>query len=170
MLQLKEDIIRIFLWSIITVMMYGVVVYAITLALMRALLIYRYRNYKTKYFSSKSYYKQIILLSGVILYVYGACFYNFHFLGLLPMLLFFSNLLTNIGRFYIYENDRLILIEDLSNKYVITDIKMKDGKTTIRGYHIRSLDNKEMEFNSDAVEGKFLTSHLIKETKEEIVA
>lgn len=157
MLQLEEDIMKIFLWSIITVTMYGVVIYSISMIITRLYLMHRFKKIKTKYVNYKAFRKQIILLSVVILYLYGACYNNSIFIGLLPMLLFFSKKLTNIGRFYIYDNNRLLIIKDISNEYQIKEVIQKGNKISLQEVHTRNLDIKETVYIMDPEESKFLS-------------
>lgn len=170
MQQLEGDIIRIFIWSIIIVMMYGVIIYSLTLILTRIFLLNQYRQCKIKYYNNKAFGRQIRFLSGVIIYVYIVCLYNYHFLGLIPMFLFFSNILTNLGRLYILDQDYLLLIEDFSKEYRVVEIKGKDDKLLIGVVNTRSQEKKEMELNADPMENKFLMGFLAKEVTEEVVA
>lgn len=157
MLQLKEDIMKIFLWSIITVTMYGVVIYSISMIITRLYLMHRFKKIKIKYVNHKAFRKQIILLSVVILYLYGACYSNSIFIGLLPMLLFFSKKLTNIGRFYIYDNNRLLIIKDISNEYQVKEVIQKGNKISLQEIHTRYLDVKETVYIMNPEESKFLS-------------
>jgi hypothetical protein len=170
MIQLKEGIMKIFLWSIITVTMYGVVIYAITLVITRIFQIYHYKDIKIKYINMKAFRREIFLLTGVILYLYGACYYNSIFIGLLPMLIFFSKSLTNLGRFYIYENGRLLMIDGVSNQYQVKGFSQQDNKVIIQEVNTRSLDLKETVFDIDSGESKFLMGFFIKEATEMEVA
>ncbi len=157
MLQLEEDIMKIFLWSIITVTMYGVVIYSISMIITRLYLMHQFKKIKVKYVNHKAFRKQIILLSVVILYLYGACYNNSIFIGLLPMLLFFSKKLTNIGRFYIYDNNRLLIIKDISNEYQVKEVIQKGNKISLQEVHTRNLDIKETVYIMDPEESKFLS-------------
>ena len=170
MQQLNENIMKIFLWSIITVTMYGVVIYSITLILTRLYLMHRFKKIKIKYHDQKALAKQMILLFAVILYLYGACYYNSIFIGLLPMLLFFSKKLTNIGRFYIYEKDRILIIEDISNEYLVKEVNKIGNQISLQGMHTRSLDIKVSVFNMTSEERKFLNKHFLKNANEMEVA
>lgn len=174
-LQLNENIMKIFLWSIILVFMYGIVIYSITKVLSKLLLIYQFRDNKVKFINNRIFGRQILLLTVFVLYLYGICYSSSYFLGLLPMFLFFSNKLTNPGRFYVYHNERLLVIEDFSKEYYITDIKIEDGMLYAKKVNTINLDEKNIKFSLDSEESKFLTEIFSKEQEtkeatEEVVA
>lgn len=168
--QFKDDIIRIFLWSIFIVIMYGVVIYSITMEIHRILLICQYRNNKLKYISNKAFIKQNVLLGLVIIYLYGICYYNSQFIGLLPMFLFFSNILTDMGRFYVYDNQVLIMIEDISKEYLVKEFNLSEQKLFIQENDRSCQGTIEVTYKMDAEEIKFLSDYLIKDTDKMEVA
>jgi hypothetical protein len=156
MLQLKEDIMSIFLWSIFTIMMYGLVVYAISLVITRLYLIYQFRNCKVKYLNRPIFVRQMLLLTVAIAYLYVACYYNAHFLGLLPMFLFFGKKLTNVGKVYLYVDEKLLLIDDTAKEYLVHDIDIKAGKVAIQEINTRNLDILKIQYKMHPEEKKFL--------------
>jgi hypothetical protein len=163
MLQLKEDIMSIFLWSIFTIMMYGLVLYSISLVITRLYLIYQFRENKVKYINRNILLRQLLLLTIVIIYLYGACYYNAHLLGVLPIFLFFGKKLTQIGRLYVYEEDGLKLIDDTAKEYFIRDIDLRGGKISIQEMNSRNLERKEVQYNMHPEEKKFLAGILAKD-------
>jgi hypothetical protein len=156
-LQLNNDMIRIFLWSIFIVMTYGLIIYAITLEINRILLILQYRDYKIKYISNKAFMKQNILLGTAILYLYGVCYTNYQFIGMLPMFLFFGNEITNMGRFYVYKNECLYLFEDITKEYQVKEFHLEEKKLAIREMESKSEHITEITYNMDEEEIKFLS-------------
>jgi len=170
MLQLKEDIMSIFLWSIFTIMMYGLVVYAISMLITRLFMIYQFRDNKVKYFNRKVLLKQLLLLTFVITYLYGACYYNSHLLGLLPMLLFFGKMLIHIGRFYVYTDGRLLMFDDRSIEYLVQDINLGEEKIERQEFNTRNLTIKEVQFTMHFQEKKFLAGIIAKEEDQKDVA
>ena len=170
MQQLNEDIMSIFLWSVFTVMMYGMIIYSISLVITRLFLLYQYKNNKAKYINKKVLRRQTFLLIGSILYLYVACYDNSNFLGLLPMFLFFSKLLTNAGRFYIYEQNRLLLIDDMAKEYLVKVINPGDGKIEVLEINTRNTDIKELTYKIHSKESKFLAEFFIMKVDEKEVA
>lgn len=156
MLQLEEDVMSIFLWSIFIILMYGLLVYAISLVITRIYLIHRYRKCKLKYVNRPVLVRQIILLIAVIVYLYGACYYNAHLMGLLPLLLFFGKKLTNVGKLYFYEDERLILINDAAKECLVRDIDIETGKVMIQEMNTRSSEVIRIQYKMDPEEKKFL--------------
>jgi hypothetical protein len=170
MQQLNEDIMSIFLWSVFTIMMYGMIIYSISLVISRLFLLYQYKSNKDKYINTQVLRRQIVLLIGAMLYLYGACYYNSNFLGLLPMFLFFSKLLTDAGRFYIYEKDSLLMIEDMAKEYLVKVINQVDGKIEVIEINTRNTDRKELTYKLHSKESKFLSDFFMKEVEEKEVA
>lgn len=156
MLQLEEDVMSIFLWSIFIILMYGLVVYAVSLVITRVYLICWYKKCKMKYMNQSVFVRQIILLTAVIVYLYGACYYNAHLMGLLPLLLFFGKKLTNMGKVYFYEDERLILINDAAKECLVRDIDIETGIVTIQEMNIRNSEVIRIQYKMDPEEKKFL--------------
>lgn len=157
MQQLNNDMIRIFIWSIFIVMVYGVIIYSLTLEIKRVLLLYLYRGYKVKYISNRAFIKQNILLGVAILYVFGACYYSSDFLGLIPMLLFFSKSLINMGRFYVWDNEQLIMAEDISKEYQVISFNPNEKKLSVREIDTKTHNTIEAVYQMEEEEIKFLT-------------
>lgn len=157
MQQLNNDMIRIFIWSIFIVMVYGVIIYSLTLEIKRVLLLYLYRGYKVKYISNRAFIKQNILLGVAILYVFGACYYSSDFLGLIPMLLFFSKSLINMGRFYVWDNEHLIMAEDISKEYQVISFNPNEKKLSVREIDTKTHNTIEAVYQMEEEEIKFLT-------------
>jgi hypothetical protein len=108
--------------------------------------------------------KQNILLGIVVLYMYGICYINVIFLGLLPLLLFFCNILPNMGRFYVYiNNEGLIMAEDLSKKYRVKDFNPEEKKLLLQSVNSTSSDTVEAVYKMDEEEIKFLSDIFIKD-------
>jgi hypothetical protein len=163
MLQLNEDIMSIFLWSIFTIMMYGLVLYSITMVLSRVYMIYQFRANKVKYLNRQVFLRQLLLLAFVITYLYGACYYNAHLLGLLPLLLFFGKKLTQLGSFYVVAGEKLMLIDDIAKEYFVRDINLPVGKIEIQENNTRNLEIKVIEYKMRPEEKKFLAVVFAKE-------
>jgi hypothetical protein len=167
MQQLNNDIMRIFLWSIFTATMYVVVIYSITLGIKRVLVLHQYKDNNIKYISNRNFVKQLLLLGGIILYLYGACYVNSIFLGLLPMLLFFSNTLIDMGRLYIYEKDQLLMFEDISKEYQVIDFDLSENKLSIEETGKSSHKTIGNIYIMDEEENKFLSGFFVNKTVQE---
>jgi hypothetical protein len=163
MQQLKEYIMKVFVWSIFTIILYVVITYSVTLHLKRILLAYQYRDYNLKYLSNKAIKKQIFLLFVAIIYLYGLCYYSSNFIGLVPVFIFFSKELMSMGRFYVYVHGQLYMIEDLSKEYIVSDFDKELKKLVIAETTSGSHRALEAAYSMDTEEIQFLARFFYKE-------
>jgi hypothetical protein len=91
-----------------------------------------------------------------MLYVYGVCYYNSIFVGLLPMLIFFGGPLINIGRFYVYDKEHLIMMEDISKEYHVISFDESESKLTFQSVNSESNAVMEAVYKMDSREIDFL--------------
>ncbi len=165
--QLKEDIVKTFIWSIITAVMYMIVIYSVTLYLKRRLLLYQYRDYNLKYINNSIIMKQTLMLFGTILYLYGLCYYSFIFIGLMPIFIFFSGILMNMGRFYVYIKGQLHMVEDITKEYIVIDFDPKEKKLFLQDISFKdhkSLVSLESTYNMDEEEIQFLNRFFVNDS------
>lgn len=162
MQQLREQIMKVFLWSIFTVILYVVIIYSVTLQLKRILLLYQFRDYKLKYISNKAFTKQILFLVAAVIYLYGLCYYSANFIGLIPVFIFFSKELMIMGRFYVYIKGQLYMIEDLSKDYAVLDFDIEQMKLVME--EIAPGKNKTLDaaYKMDIDEMQFLSRFFVK--------
>lgn len=130
--QIKEELIGAILWSVLVFMMYVLILYSSSLVITRIFYIYRYRRIKTKYMNKSALVKQMVLLTLVIAYIYGVCYSNSNFMGIIPMILFFSNKFMQTGKFFVYHKDRLIFMDDRSSEYIVKSINSLENSIVVQ--------------------------------------
>jgi len=130
--QIKTELMGAILWSVLIFMMYVLILYSGSLVITRIYYICRYRRIKTKYMNKSALVKQIVLLTLVIGYIYGLCYYNANFMGIIPMLLFFNNKLMQTGKFFVYHKERLIFMDDKSSEYIVKSINSLENSIVVQ--------------------------------------
>ena len=130
--QIKAELMSAILWSFLIFMMYVLILYSSSLVIARIYYIYKYRRNKTKYMNKTALLKQMLLLSLAMFYIYGLCYYNSNFMGMIPMFLFFSNKLMQTGKFYIYHKDQLIFMDDKSSEYIVKSFNSLENSIIVQ--------------------------------------
>jgi hypothetical protein len=131
-IRMEKDYVNLIVWSILVFSMYLLIIYALSLTIARYYSIFRYRNYKIKYMNKTFMRKQQILLVIVIIYLYVICYWNTEFLGFIPMIFFFGKQLTHLGKFYIIQDNYLILQDEYSREYVVKEMNLQECRLILQ--------------------------------------
>lgn len=165
--QISDDIMMVIVWCPFITTMYGMILYASTMVIARLYYIIKYYKIKTKFLNTPALIRQIFMLSLSIFIIYGLCYYEAIFMGLIPMLLFFSKKLMQTGKFYVFDQDRLLLFDDRSVEYIVKSVNSLENRIILQDIKGDSLKtvvlNKKLQKEED-----FLNSFHINddETKE----
>jgi hypothetical protein len=99
-------------------------------------------------------------------YIYGVCYQHYFFMGLIPMMLFFGKKILQPGKFFLYHNGQLIMIDEKSSEYIVKSMNSMESSIQIQDK--KSTSMKEINLKIHSREILFLDSLFIRlnESKE----
>jgi hypothetical protein len=116
----------------------------------------KYRRIKAKFIDFGTLMKQIITLSAGIVYIYGVCYYNADFMGLIPAMLFFYKNFLKTGKLYVYHKGRLIFMDEKSAEYIIKNIDYQENKIIVEDIKDSSIKTIVLKQKKPRKEEEFL--------------
>lgn len=130
--QMKTDIMKLIVWSPVIILMYMLILRVSSLLIERIYYILNYHKIKSKYMNKLVLIRQILFLNIAVWVIYGLCYYSSDFLGIIPLVLFFSKKLMQTGKFYVYHNGRLLLFDEKSGEYIVKSINSLENRIVVQ--------------------------------------